>query len=81
MAYPEAVSLLPVPQLWSVLFFFMLFTLGIDSEFALMETVLTAIYDAFPKLVNHKPKVCASVCAACFIIRLELTSVQISQSR
>lgn len=32
MAYPEALSRLPVPQLWSVLFFLMLFILGLDSE-------------------------------------------------
>ena len=49
VAYPEAISLLPLPQLWAVLFFFMLYTLGLDSEFALLETVLTGFYDMFPR--------------------------------
>jgi len=39
VAYPEAVSLLPWPHVWAFLFFVMLFTLGLDSEFALLETV------------------------------------------
>lgn len=32
IAYPEAIVRMPVSQLWSVLFFFMLVTLGMDSE-------------------------------------------------
>ena len=32
----------------------MLFFLGLDSEFALLETVLTALYDGVPKMRKHK---------------------------
>ena len=30
--------------------------LGLDSEFALFETAVVTLYDAFPKLRNHKVK-------------------------
>lgn len=31
VTYPEAIAKMPLPQIWAVLFFIMLFLLGIDS--------------------------------------------------
>ncbi len=32
ITYPSAISMLPYPNIWAILFFFMLITLGIDSQ-------------------------------------------------
>lgn len=75
IVYPEAISrTLPLPQLWSVLFFFMLFTLGLDSEFAFLETALTAVYDTFPRSRSYKLLLTGLLCLSCFLLGIPLCS-------
>merc|ERR1719336_2897866 len=47
VVFPHALSQLPLPQLWAVVFFSMLVCLGIDSQFAMVEVVITSVKDAF----------------------------------
>merc|ERR1712032_1005827 len=78
ISYPDALSTLPVPQLFTVMFFFMLFLLGIDSEFALLETVLTCVYDGIPALRRHKPVCTFLLCSSCFLLSLSCVSMQVN---
>ena len=65
---------------FAVLFFFMLFTLGLDSQFALLETVLTGVYDFVPKLRRYKPLVCLIFCCFCYLLRLVLLIFKVIHS-
>ena len=56
------------------MFFFMLFLLGLDSEFALLETVLTSLYDGLPVLKRFKPLMTFLLCSSCFLLSLPCVS-------
>jgi NSS family neurotransmitter:Na+ symporter len=62
VVFPEALSLMPLPGLFSVLFFLMLLSLGIDSAFSLAEALNAAILDQYKHL--QIAKVSMVVCLA-----------------
>ncbi|XP_075429251.1 sodium- and chloride-dependent neutral and basic amino acid transporter B(0+)-like isoform X1 [Ascaphus truei] len=71
IAYPDALSTLPVAPLWSILFFCMLLTLGLDSQFAMIETITTSIQDAFPRAMKRmRIPITAACCAVLFLLGL-----------
>ncbi|XP_046573312.1 sodium- and chloride-dependent glycine transporter 1-like [Haliotis rubra] len=74
VAYPEAITKMPVPQLWAVLFFLMLFSLGLDSQFGMFENLVAGIIDAFPnKLQRYRMFVTGGVSLLYFLLGLPLT--------
>ena len=58
---------------WSFLFFAMLFTLGLDSQFAIVETILSGILDFKPNLRSKKTIVIGIICVIGFFCGLPLT--------
>jgi len=72
VAYPTAVTKLPLSPLWSFLFFTMLLTLGLDSQFTMVETLITALYDEKPHLRRHSWLVVVGVCLTLLLLGLPM---------
>ncbi|XP_034024659.1 LOW QUALITY PROTEIN: sodium- and chloride-dependent GABA transporter 2-like [Thalassophryne amazonica] len=73
IAYPQAVAMMPVPQLWSVCFFFLLILLGLDTHFVVMEVVMTSITDMFPRIMRRagrRERFLVLFCLICFFSQL-----------
>ncbi|WKX98556.1 hypothetical protein Q1695_013887 [Nippostrongylus brasiliensis] len=54
VVYPEALATMPWAPGWSVLFFLMLITLGLDSSFGGSEAIITALSDEFPLIKRNR---------------------------
>ncbi|KAG7165567.1 Sodium- and chloride-dependent glycine transporter 1-like 3 [Homarus americanus] len=72
VVYPAALSLMPLPQIWSVLFFFMLITIGLGSQFTMVETVTTALVDQFEGLRHKKGLVVVGTCLVIFLMGVSM---------
>ncbi|XP_070559787.1 sodium- and chloride-dependent GABA transporter 2-like isoform X2 [Ptychodera flava] len=77
IAYPRAVSLMPVAPLWSFFFFFMIVLLGLDSQFVGVEGVVTAIGDLIPHIIYkgyNREIFIAIVCFLSFLVGLAMVT-------
>ncbi|CAF1211881.1 unnamed protein product [Didymodactylos carnosus] len=72
--YPEAIATMKVAPLWAILFFLMLLFLGIDSQFTMVEVVVTTIEDEFHvhfrKYFKRKEYLVIAVCLITFLLGL-----------
>lgn len=66
ISYPEAIAKFTfAPQFFAVLFFLMLFVLGIGSNVAMMSCLMTVIRDQFPKVKAWQAAVIVSISGMC----------------
>ncbi|XP_078731087.1 creatine transporter-like isoform X6 [Lampetra fluviatilis] len=78
IAYPRAVTMMPVPVLWAVLFFVMLLLLGLDSQFVAIEGFVTGISDIFPTVLRGRGRRELFV-AACCVVKFLVSFVMVMQ--
>lgn len=77
VAYPKALTKMPVAPLWSVFFFFMVLLLGLDSQFVGIEGFITALTDIWPHKLRRKGNreiFIAVVCAFSFLVGLSMVT-------
>lgn len=53
IVYPEAIATMTGSVFWSIIFFLMLITLGLDSTFGGLEAMITALCDEYPKALGR----------------------------
>ncbi|XP_051766025.1 sodium- and chloride-dependent GABA transporter 2-like [Ctenopharyngodon idella] len=73
IAYPRAVSMMPVPQLWAVCFFLMIIMLGLDTQFVSLEALMMSLSDRYPAVVRkgrRREILLLLVCSVCFLLGL-----------
>ncbi|XP_076449899.1 sodium- and chloride-dependent glycine transporter 2-like [Babylonia areolata] len=74
IVYPEALSMLPLPQLWAALFFLMLIAVGVDTQFAMVEVMCSSVLESFPKFWHRRRALLTGlICGTFFLLGLPLT--------
>ncbi|MEQ2196230.1 hypothetical protein XENOCAPTIV_027695 [Xenoophorus captivus] len=77
IAYPRALALMPLPQLWAICFFVMIIFLGLDSEFVYQESLVTTISDMYPSFFQRTSRrrlLLLTICAGCFLVGLVMVT-------
>ena len=73
LVYPEVVLTIAPSPLWSFLFFIMLLTLGIDSQFCGVESLMTGLVDNWPETLQpHRKKFTLGMTILMFLLGLPM---------
>uniref|UniRef100_A0A8D3CKK1 Transporter n=1 Tax=Scophthalmus maximus TaxID=52904 RepID=A0A8D3CKK1_SCOMX len=77
IAYPRAVAMMPLPQLWAICFFVMVILLGADTQFVSLECLMTSVTDMFPTVFRRayrRELLLLGLCCVCFFLGLLLVT-------
>lgn len=75
VVYPEGLAQMPISPLWSICFFFMLITLGLDTQFAMFEAVTTGLGDEYSYYLKNRMELfIAFLCFIAFLLGIPIVS-------
>ncbi|KAL1493417.1 hypothetical protein ABEB36_011477 [Hypothenemus hampei] len=72
IAYPEAILRLPGSTAWSLMFFLMLFILGLGTQFAGIEAISCCILDKWHFIRKYKSYLNLAICFVCFLLAIPM---------
>ncbi|KAF0300029.1 Sodium-dependent dopamine transporter [Amphibalanus amphitrite] len=72
VTYPEMMVHTPLPPVFSALFFVMMVSLGIDTQFIAVEALVIAAVDQWPSLKKQKRYLAVGLCVLFFLSNLSV---------